>query len=86
MRGGAAAVGAAPGASGEAAELRAQVGRALEHLPENQRRAVELAFYEGLTHRQIAERVAQPLGTVKTQIRLAMAKLRALLDPSLLLD
>ena len=61
------------------AGLRGQaVARALETLPEAQRRAVELAFLRGLTHVEIAEALGEPLGTIKTRLRLAMQKLRVL--------
>jgi RNA polymerase sigma-70 factor (ECF subfamily) len=53
--------------------------RAVAALPRDQSRAIELAFFRGLTHVEIAERLGQPLGTVKTRIRLAMTKLRGLL-------
>jgi RNA polymerase sigma-70 factor, ECF subfamily len=52
---------------------------ALESLPEAQRRVIELAFFEGLTHHEVSERLAEPLGTVKTRIRLGMQKLRDML-------
>ncbi len=55
---------------------RSAVRRALQALPEEQRTALELAYFGGLTQLEIAEVLKQPLGTVKTRTRLAMKKLR----------
>ena len=59
-----------------AAQRRAAIDRALGELPESHRRAVELNFFEGLSHREIAERLGDPLGTVKTRIRQGLLVLR----------
>jgi RNA polymerase sigma-70 factor, ECF subfamily len=64
----------------EIAERRQAVSSALNLLSPEQRRCIELAFFEGLTHTQIAERLAAPLGTVKSRILLGMNKLRQALS------
>ncbi len=50
----------------------------MEQLPAEQRQVIELAFFYGLTHSQMAQQLDLPLGTVKTRVRLALSKLRAL--------
>lgn len=61
-------------------ERRLRVQRELETLPAEQREVLELAFFEGLTQSEIAERTGTPLGTVKTRTLLAMKKLRKALQ------
>jgi RNA polymerase sigma-70 factor (ECF subfamily) len=63
----------------ESSESAQQVQEALAKLPEEQRSAIRLAFYEGLTYDQVARAQAIPLGTIKTRIRLGMKRLRDLL-------
>lgn len=60
----------------EREERSQRIGSALDGLPEPQRRALELSFFEGLTQAQIAERTDAPLGTVKSRVLLGMKKLR----------
>jgi len=57
-------------------EIRTAVRSALQELPEAQRSALELAYFDGLSQSEIAARLGEPLGTVKTRTNLAMKKLR----------
>jgi RNA polymerase sigma-70 factor (ECF subfamily) len=65
----------------ERTEQSVRLTLALDRLPEEQREALTLAFFDGMTHAQIANLQNVPLGTVKTRIRLALRKLRELVDP-----
>lgn len=57
-----------------------QIRHALDQLPVDQRRVIELSYFDGLTHHQIAQLLDVPPGTVKGRIRLGMQKLRALME------
>jgi RNA polymerase sigma-70 factor (ECF subfamily) len=61
-------------------DLARQVKRALERLGSQQRQAIELAYFEGLSQSEIADRMGQPLGTVKTWTRRAMQQMRETLE------
>lgn len=63
----------------DAIDLRRRLHKALSQLPEAQRVALSYAFFRGYSHGEIAETLKEPLGTVKTRIRLAMQKLRELM-------
>jgi RNA polymerase sigma-70 factor (ECF subfamily) len=63
----------------ELSERADAVSSAMSVLSGQQRVAIELAFFEGLTHSEVAERLGEPLGTIKTRIRLGMQKLRDVL-------
>jgi RNA polymerase sigma-70 factor, ECF subfamily len=58
-----------------------KVEKVLQDLPAEQQRSMQLAFFEGLSHSEIAERTGDPLGTVKTRIRLALITLRKAFQP-----
>lgn len=62
------------------AEIRTLVMKALVDLPSAQRQALELAYYEGLSHSEIAVRLKEPVGTIKTRIKLGMSKLKIALQ------
>ena len=70
-----------PADSLDRTDRRQQVLAALGELSPPQRQAIELAFFEGLSQSEIAERLKEPLGTVKTRVRLGMQKLRDRLRP-----
>jgi len=60
----------------EGSELREHVRAALKELPSEQREVLELGYFNGMSQTEIADATGQPLGTVKTRMRLAMQKLR----------
>jgi RNA polymerase sigma-70 factor (ECF subfamily) len=66
----------APEARVESREVETRVRAAMKDLPAEQLEMLQLAFYEGLSHRDIADRLDVPLGTVKSRIRLAFLKLK----------
>jgi RNA polymerase sigma-70 factor (ECF subfamily) len=63
-------------------DLASRLRRAIAHLPILQRVVVELAYFDGLTQNEIAERLEEPIGTVKTRVRLALLKLRGAMTES----
>jgi len=77
------APGASPEESTEMAERRRLVRKALGAISPEQRELIEMAYYGGLSHSEIALQTSLPLGTVKTRIRLGMLKLKERLGPVL---
>lgn len=74
------AVREAPAPTGGTAAKSSDTGRRaaalIDRLPPDQREAIEMAYFQGLTQSEIAQRLGQPLGTIKTRLRLGMMKLR----------
>ncbi len=64
----------------ELAQRRVRVHQAIAQLPAEQRQALAYAYFQGYSHREIAEALNEPVGTIKTRIRLAMQKLRLALS------
>jgi RNA polymerase sigma-70 factor (ECF subfamily) len=73
-----------PGDEVEAAEAAGVVRAAVRLLPDSQRQVVELAYFGGLSYREVAQAVGIPEGTAKSRLRLALAKLESVLDRQLL--
>ena len=69
------------GSEVERTTLLGRVREILKTMPESQRRALELAFFEGKTHAEIATEMKEPLGTVKTRIRSALIAIRKAFEP-----
>jgi RNA polymerase sigma-70 factor (ECF subfamily) len=75
---------ASPSDEVEAAEAAGVVRAAVRLLPDGQREVVELAYFGGLSYREVALAVGIPEGTAKSRLRLALAKLESVLDRQLL--
>jgi len=70
---------------GRASDAR-RLGQCMEHLSAAQRQSVALAFFDGLSHAEVAERLHEPLGTVKSWVRRALMTLKGCLERSVLRD
>lgn len=73
-----------PGDEVEAAEAAGVVRTAVRLLPDSQRQVVELAYFGGMSYREVAQAIGIPEGTAKSRLRLALAKLESVLDRQLL--
>jgi RNA polymerase sigma-70 factor (ECF subfamily) len=73
-----------PGEEVAAAEAAGVVREAVRLLPDSQRQVVELAYFGGLSYREVAQAAGIPEGTAKSRLRLALAKLESVLEPQLL--
>jgi RNA polymerase sigma-70 factor (ECF subfamily) len=73
-----------PGEEVAAAEAAGVVRKAVRLLPDSQRQVVELAYFGGLSYREVARAAGIPEGTAKSRLRLALAKLESVLEPQLL--
>jgi len=62
-------------------ERKKVIQEALDSLPDDQRTAIEMVYYQGFTHVETAEKLNQPVGTIKTRLRLGVAKLRERIGP-----
>jgi RNA polymerase sigma-70 factor, ECF subfamily len=62
-------------------QLMAKVNKFIADLPSNQRAALELAYFQGLTHSEIAQKTGEPLGTIKTRLRSAIESIKKGLRP-----
>jgi RNA polymerase sigma-70 factor (ECF subfamily) len=58
-----------------------KVQQSMQELPPEQRQALEMAYFEGMTHSEIAARTGAPLGTIKSRLRAAVEALRRVLNP-----
>jgi len=69
-----------PAEAADLARRRSNLEAAMRELPQEQRQVLALAYFRANTHQEIADRLGQPLGTVKTRLRLAMQKLRRAME------
>ena len=75
-----------PATASVVADDQRAVRAALATLPPEQRMAIHLAYFGGMTQQEIANQLGQPLGTVKTRIRLGMQKMRGTLEPHYMVE